>query len=76
LQPAGKTAAERSGNPAGQEHACLQCAAFAALAAALPVLVVLRLRTTRRWHFPHVGVWAGTPVFPVAVCSRDPPFGL
>jgi hypothetical protein len=48
----------------------------AALAAALPVLVVLRLRTTRRWHFPHVGVWAGTPVFPVAVCSRDPPFGL
>ncbi|WP_316658518.1 hypothetical protein [Ralstonia condita] len=57
-----------------QEHAaCLQCAAFAALAAALPMVVALRLSHTRRWHFPHIGFHAAAPVFPVAVCSRDPP---
>lgn len=75
LQLAGK-AAERS-SQAGQEHAaCLQCAAFAALAAALPVLLVFRLRSARRWHFSHVGERVGTPVFPIAVRSRDPPLGL
>lgn len=66
---------ERS-QPAQEHAACLQCAAFAALAAALPMLVVLRLRSTRRWHFPHVDLHAGAPVFPVAVCSRDPPLCL
>ncbi|MCO5401557.1 hypothetical protein [Ralstonia soli] len=71
-KPAG---AERS-QPAQEHAACMQCAAFAALAAALPMLVVLRLRSTRRWHFPHVDLHAGAPVFPVAVCSRDPPFSL
>jgi len=68
--------AERSSQPAREHASCLQCAAFAALAAALPMLVVLRLRSTRHWHFPQVGFHAGAPVFPVAVCSRDPPFGL
>ena len=68
--------AERS-NQSAQEHAaCLQCAAFAALAAALPVLLLLRLRSTRRWHFPHFGFRAVAPVFSVAVCSRDPPVSL
>ncbi|WP_296223798.1 hypothetical protein [Ralstonia sp. UBA689] len=71
-KPAG---AERS-QPVQEHAACLQCAAFAALAAALPMLVALRLRSTRRWHFPHIGFHAGAPVFPVAVCSRDPPFRL
>lgn len=71
-KPAG---AERS-QPAQEHAACLQCAAFAALAAALPMLVVLRLRSTRRWHFPRIDLHAGAPVFPVAVCSRDPPFCL
>jgi len=69
------TGAERS-QPAQEHAACLQCAAFAALAAALPMLVVLRLRSTRRWHFPRIGFHAGAPVFPVAVCSRDPPICL
>ena len=60
-----------------QEHAvCLQCAAFAALAAALPMLAAMGLAHTRRWHFPRIGFRAGAPVFPVAVCSRDPPFPL
>ncbi|CAH0442690.1 hypothetical protein LMG9673_03505 [Ralstonia pseudosolanacearum] len=73
--PAGK-AAERAGH-AGTEHAaCLQCAAFAALAAALPVLAIFRLRNTRRWHFPSVGPGACALVFPVPVRSRDPPFSL
>lgn len=67
--------AER-GKPVQEHTACLQCAAFAALAAALPMLLALRLRSTRRWHFPHIGFHAGAPVFPVAVCSRDPPFRL
>ncbi|MGD7478145.1 hypothetical protein ACQCQL_24190, partial [Ralstonia pseudosolanacearum] len=59
------------------EHAaCLQCAAFAALAAALPVLAIFRLRNTRRWHFPSVGAGACALVFPVPVRSRDPPFSL
>ncbi len=71
-KPAG---AERT-QPAQEHAACLQCAAFAALAAALPVLMVLRLSHTRRWHFPHVRFHAAAPVFPVAVCSRDPPFRL
>ncbi|MGD7386630.1 hypothetical protein ACQCQX_24175, partial [Ralstonia pseudosolanacearum] len=62
---------------AGTEHAaCLQCAAFAALAAALPVLAIFRLRNTRRWHFPSVGAGACALVFPVPVRSRDPPFSL
>ena len=61
---------------ANSAGAGLQCAAFAALAAALPALLLLRLRSTRRWHFPHVGFRAAAPVFPVAVCSRDPPFCL
>lgn len=73
------TAAKPSGterSPA-QEHAvCLQCAAFAALAAALPMLVALGLAHTRRWHFPRIGFRAGAPVFRVAVCSRDPPICL
>lgn len=72
VTPAGT---ERS-QPAQEHAACLQCAAFAALAAALPMLVALRLRSTRRWHFPHIGFQAGAPVFPVAVCSRDPPICL
>lgn len=67
---------ERSSQPAPEHAACLQCAAFAALAAALPVLLVLRLAQARRWHFPHVGFRAGAPVSPVPVCSRDPPFPL
>jgi hypothetical protein len=67
---------ERGSQPAQEHAACLQCAAFAALAAALPMLLVLRLRSTRRWHFPHIGFRAAAPVFPVAVCSRDPPFCL
>ncbi|CAJ0810195.1 hypothetical protein LMG19087_00697 [Ralstonia wenshanensis] len=71
-KPAG---AERS-QPAQEHAACLQCAAYAALAAALPMLVSLRLAHTRRWHFPRIGFHAGAPVFPVAVCSRDPPFRL
>lgn len=69
------TGAERS-QPVQEHAACLQCAAFAALAAALPMLVVLRLRSTQRWRFPRIGFHAGAPVFPVAVCSRDPPFCL
>ncbi len=73
--PAGK-AAERTGQ-AGTEHAaCLQCAAFAVLAAALPVLAIFRLRNARRWHFPSVGQGACALVFPVPVRSRDPPRGL
>ncbi|KHK49560.1 hypothetical protein PI87_25315 [Ralstonia sp. A12] len=72
-KPAGT---ERGSQPAQEHAACLQCAAFAALAAALPMVLVLRLRSTRRWHFPHIGFRAAAPVFPVAVCSRDPPFGL
>ena len=68
--------AERGSQPAQEHAACLQCAAFAMLAAALPVLMALRLSHTRRWHFPHVRFRAATPVFPVAVCSRDPPFLL
>ncbi|CAJ0788425.1 MULTISPECIES: hypothetical protein [Ralstonia] len=71
-KPAG---AQRS-QPAQEHAACLQCAAYAALAAALPMLVALRLAHTRRWHFPRIGFHAGAPVFPVAVCSRDPPFRL
>ncbi|MCO5411425.1 hypothetical protein [Ralstonia mojiangensis] len=71
-KPAG---AERS-QPAQEHAACLQCAAYAALAATLPMLVALRLAHTRRWHFPHIGFHACAPVFPVAVCSRDPPFRL
>jgi hypothetical protein len=67
--------AERS-QPVQEHAACLQCAAFAALAAALPMVVALRLSHTRRWHFPHVGFHAAAPVFPVAVRSRDPPFCL
>jgi hypothetical protein len=73
---ANSAGAERSNQPAQEHAACLQCAAFAALAAALPALLLLRLRSTRRWHFPHVGFRAAAPVFPVAVCSRDPPFCL
>jgi len=64
-------------SPPAQEHAaCLQCAAFAALAAALPMVVALRLAHARRWHFPRIDLHAGAPVFPVAVCSRDPPVCL
>ena len=71
-----KPAGAGRSQPAQEHAACLQCAAFAALAAALPMLVALRLRSTRRWHFPQIGFHASAPVFPVAVCSRDPPICL
>ena len=74
--PAVKSAGSERTQPAQEHAACLQCAAFAALAAALPVLMALRLSHTRRWHFPHVRFHAAAPVFAVAVCSRDPPFHL
>ncbi len=73
--PAGK-AAERAGHTGTEHAACLQCAAFAALAVALPVLAIFRLRNTRRWHFPSVRSGACALVFPVPVRSRDPPFSL
>ncbi|AXV77859.1 MULTISPECIES: hypothetical protein [Ralstonia solanacearum species complex] len=73
--PAGK-AGERASHTGTEHAACLQCAAFAALAAALPMLAIFRLRNTRRWHFPSVGPGACALVFPVPVRSRDPPFGL
>lgn len=72
--PAGK--AERTGQTGTEHAACLQCAAFAVLAAALPVLAIFRLRNARRWHFPLVGQGACALVFPVPVRSRDPPCGL
>ncbi len=73
--PAGR-AAERTGQTGAEHAACLQCAAFAVLAAALPVLAIFRLRNARRWHFPSVGQGACALVFPVPVRSRDPPRGL
>ncbi len=73
--PAGK-AAERTGQTGTEHAACLQCAAFAVLAAALPVLAIFRLRNARRWHFPSVAQGACALVFPVPVRSRDPPRGL
>ncbi|ALF88982.1 hypothetical protein RSUY_26610 [Ralstonia solanacearum] len=73
--PAGKSA-ERTGQAGAEHAACLQCAAFAVLAAALPVLAIFRLRNARRWHFPSVGQGACALVFPVPVRSRDPPRGL
>lgn len=73
---AAKSAGAERSQPAQEHTACLQCAAYAALAAALPMLLALCLAHTRRWHFPRIGFHAGAPVFPVAVCSRDPPFCL
>ena len=59
------------------EHSpCLLCAAFLALGAALPTLLLWRAERERRWHFPLFARELARPVFPVALHARGPPHHL